>query len=153
MKIRTYKEYDVIVAGGGPAGCAASAAFAGAAFEIAPVRQPASLCFILTHVDFTNFVPEKMNGAHPESPIHKILALGDKYPLIRDTHFCIDVLYEGTVSFNVGHLPKVDDTDPGAADSAMIVGRAMAAETGTDVGCIDIAELQSRLRRNGAVLV
>ncbi len=104
------------------------AAFAGVPYEIAPVRQPASLCFILTHVDFTHFDPGSMNGAHPASPIHKILALGDKYPLIRDTHFCIDVLHEGTVSFNVGHLPAVDETDPGAADGAMVAGREMAAQ-------------------------
>ncbi len=104
------------------------AAFAGADFDCAEVRQPASVCFILTNVNFDGYDDGKMNGAHPQSPIHRILALGDKYPLICDTHLCTDVLYRGTISFNAGHLPYVDATDPGACDNAMIIGREMAAQ-------------------------
>ena len=90
------------------------AAKAGAPFHIggeAGELQSATLCFVLTNVNPSTFCVEKMNGAHPESPIHKILALKDKYPLITDEHLCIDLLWTGTVSFNAGHLWESDGTD------------------------------------------
>jgi len=104
---------------------------AGAAFELggdSGELQPATLCFVLTGINFESFEPARMNGADPGSPIHKILALGDKYPLINDAHFCIDVLWPGTVSFNAGHLYESDGTDPAQVCRSVVRGRELARQ-------------------------
>lgn len=107
------------------------AAKAGASFALGDEKgtlQPATLCFILTGVNSEKFRLEIMNGAIPESPIHKILSLGDKYPLITDTHFCIDMLAPGTVSFNAGHLWESDGTDPMQVSRSIVKGRELARQ-------------------------
>lgn len=107
------------------------AAKAGAAFQIGDkdgTLQPATLCFILTGVNFEKFRPEIMNRVHPESPIHKIFALGDKYPLITDTHLCVDPLAPGTLSFNAGHLWESDGSNPTQVGRSIMKGRELAKQ-------------------------
>ncbi len=104
---------------------------AGASFQLGDEKgtlQPATLCFILTGIHADKLNPETMNGGMPSSPIHKILALGDKYPLITDTHFCIDYLAAGTVSFNAGHLWESDGTDPMQVARSIVKGRELARQ-------------------------
>lgn len=107
------------------------AAKAGAAFHLgdeAGTLQPATLCFVLTGVHTENFPLDTLNGAHPNSPIHKILALGDKYPLITDTHFCFDQLASGTISFNAGHIWESNSTDPIQISRSIVKGRELAQQ-------------------------
>ena len=107
------------------------AAWAGASFALGAqdgTLQPATLCFVLTNINQQAYDKLTMNGGCPESPIHKILALGDKYPLITDEHLCVDELWPGTVSFNAGHLWESDGTDIMQVSRSVVRGRELARQ-------------------------
>ena len=107
------------------------AAFAGAEFEKGGEDgelQPASLCFVLTGVNTETYNGAKLYGGNPESPIYKILELGDKYPLIMDTHLCVSVIWPGTVAFNAGHVMDADSTDIENVSRSIIQGRKLAQQ-------------------------
>lgn len=92
------------------------------------VRQPATHCFALGNVDLFAFQHgPNMHGSKAESPIHAIVASG-KYPHIQDTHICCNVVGQGTVGFNAGHLWEADPDVPEQISRAMAEGRAAARE-------------------------
>ncbi|HEY3377593.1 MAG TPA: FAD-dependent oxidoreductase [Armatimonadota bacterium] len=100
------------------------ATFAGAAFKQGDEQtgelQPATHCFMLSNVDEYGYRQRK-------DPIPAILASG-KYPLIRDGHWCNNLVGPGTVGFNAGHLWDVDNTDPHSVSRALMQGRELAAQ-------------------------
>ncbi len=89
--------------------------------------QPATLCFIMSGICPEAYDRLVMNGGCPESPIHRILHL-KKWDLITDAHFCVDRLSSDVISFNAGHLPISDPSDPEQVTKAMILGRKMAKQ-------------------------
>ena len=111
-------------------GDAGVAAFAGAPFEKGGENgelQPATLCFVIAGIDEKALGSTKLYGYHPSSPIHKMMR-SDKYPLIKETHLCIDHLADGIISFNAGHIWDSDGTDPDCVSDAIVRGRKIAAE-------------------------
>ena len=107
------------------------AAFAGADFVIGDdsgETQPASLCFILSGVNDATFHQPSVYGGNPESPIHKIRALGDKYPLITDEHLCVGKIAPGIVAFNAGHVPLLNYTDNTDVSKSVMLGRLIARQ-------------------------
>ncbi len=104
------------------------AARAGAGFEFADRLQLATLCFMLSGVDSLNYRKGPwLHNHNPESPIHRIVA-SDRYPLIRDPHFCQCMTQQGAVGFNAGHLNPVDPTSSASLSRAMREGRKLAWE-------------------------
>ncbi|HCE42201.1 MAG TPA: FAD-dependent oxidoreductase [Lentisphaeria bacterium] len=107
------------------------AAWAGADFEKGNDNgemQPVTLCFILSNVD--EYAYRHGPNLHPgnkNSPIYNIVLSG-KYPHIKDTHLCSNIVGPGTVGFNAGHLWDIDNTDPKSVSNAMIEGRKLAME-------------------------
>ncbi len=107
------------------------AAFAGAEFIIGDdsgETQPATLCFILSGINDDTFRQPKVYGGSPDSPIHKIRALVDKYPLITDDHLCVGKIAPGVVSFNAGHVPVLDYTDNADIGKSIMLGRLVARQ-------------------------
>ncbi len=104
------------------------AARAGAGFELADKPQLATLCFLLSGVNSEAYRKGPwLHNHNPDSPIHKIVA-SDRYPLIRDPHFCQCLTAEGTVGFNAGHLDPVSSLSDASLSNAMRQGRKMARE-------------------------
>ena len=107
------------------------AAGSGASFEkgdAAGRMQPATHCFVITHVD--EYALENGPDVHfydPDSPIHKAVR-SEKYPLIVEEHSCNIQIGPGTYGFNTGHVFDVDNTDPASVSKALIHGRKMAAQ-------------------------
>ena len=107
------------------------AAWAGASFEKGNESgrmQPATHCFIITHVDeyaLTN--GPRIHFYDPDSPIHKAVQ-SDKYPLIIEFHSCSTLIGPGTYGFNTGHVYDVDNTDPANLSKALLHGRKMAEQ-------------------------
>ncbi|MBQ8408073.1 MAG: FAD-dependent oxidoreductase [Clostridia bacterium] len=107
------------------------AAFAGAEFVTGDRNgetQPATLCFILSGVNDETFRQPIVYGGNPASPIHKIRALGDKYPLITDDHLCVDKIAPGVVAFNAGHVPVLDYTSNADVSKSIMLGRRVARQ-------------------------
>ena len=90
--------------------------------------QPATHCFNLGNVDEYAYLngPE-LHDSNKESPMYDI-AESDKYPMINDAFACNHLLAPKTVGFNMGHLWKVDNTDPDSISRALLKGRALAEE-------------------------
>ena len=107
------------------------AAWAGAEFEKGDENgdlQPATHCFTITNID--EYALANGIGIHfydQESPIHKAISSPD-YPLIKELHSCLDQIGPKTFSFNTGHIPDVDNTDPDNLSKALIHGRRMVAQ-------------------------
>ncbi|HBC86531.1 MAG TPA: FAD-dependent oxidoreductase [Lentisphaeria bacterium] len=90
--------------------------------------QPVTLCFVLSNVDdYAYRHGPNLHGGNKNSPIYQIVASG-KYPRIKDTHLCQNIVGPGTVGFNAGHLWDVDNTDPKTVSKAMMEGRKLAME-------------------------
>ncbi len=94
--------------------------------------MPATHCFVLSNVDdyaYRTLCHGKgaLNGENPNSVIYKIIASG-KYPLIKDSHTCNNLIGPGTVGFNSGHLWNVDNTDPESVSQAFFTGRELARQ-------------------------
>jgi len=106
------------------------AAWAGASFEKGDdsgETMPVTHCFILSNVDedaFRHGPP--IYGGNPASPLYQILASG-KYPAIKDSHLCCNLIGPGTVGFNAGHQWDVDGLAPFRLSEAMAEGRRIAA--------------------------
>ncbi|MEI6519492.1 MAG: FAD-dependent oxidoreductase [bacterium] len=106
-------------------------AFAGADFDKGDNKgemMPVTHCFELTNVDeyaYLNGV--SLHNNNPDSPIWAI-AQDPRFPLIKDTHACNNIVGPKTVGFNAGHLWDVDSTDPHSLSKAMIEGRELAAQ-------------------------
>jgi len=120
------------------------AAFAGATIKRGDEQngecQPATHCFILSNVDeygylfnnvdtLGNVLPPNAWGGywiyqHTVPP----MVASDKYPLIRDGHWCHNLIGPGTVGFNAGHLWEVDSTDPHSMSRALMQGREIALQ-------------------------
>jgi hypothetical protein len=104
-------------------------AFAGAEFEKGDINgemMPVTHCFELANVDeyaYLNGV--YLHGHNPDSPIWDI-AKDERFPLIKDTHACNNIVGPQTIGFNAGHLWDVDSTDPMSVSKAMIDGRELA---------------------------
>jgi len=107
------------------------AAWAGADFEKGSEKgelQPVTLCFILSNVDeYAYRHGPGLHAGNKNSPVYAIAASG-KYPHIKDTHLCANIVGPGTVGFNAGHQWEVDNTDPKSVSNAMIEGRKLAME-------------------------
>lgn len=108
------------------------AAWAGADFlqgdENHGELQPATHCFILSNVDdYAYQYGGNLHGGNPNSPVHA-MARDARFPLIRDTHLCSNLVGPGTVGFNAGHLWEVDNTDPASVSTALIQGRKLAQQ-------------------------
>ena len=88
--------------------------------------QPASLCFIIAGIHTESLKNVTFYGASDQSIVHEIIR-SDKYPLIDQSHLCIDELGGGLISFNAGHV-FVDGTVPEDVSEGMRLGRAMAAQ-------------------------
>ena len=113
-------------------------AWAGGAFEKGDENaelMPATLCFVLTNVDeyayqYDRRSGQRYGGIHPNNKNSIIydIAKDDRYPLIRDSHLCSQVIGPKTIGFNAGHLWRVDSTDPACVSDAMMQGRRLAEE-------------------------
>jgi len=107
------------------------AAWAGASFEKGDScgrMQPATHCFVITHVDEDALAngPD-VHFFDPDSPIHKAIR-SDKYPLIDDLHSCSIQIGPGAYGFNTGHVFDVDNTDPASVSRGLIHGRKLAGQ-------------------------
>lgn len=89
--------------------------------------QPCSLCFIICNINMNAMKGVELYGYSDRSPIHEIIK-SDKYPLIKESHLCIDILADGIFSFNAGHIWDSDGTRPECVLDAITRGRALAAE-------------------------
>jgi hypothetical protein len=114
------------------------AVWAGAAYEIGDEKtdvMPASLCFTLTNVDEYAYMydrrsGQRFGGIHPKNKNSIIydIAKDERYPLIRDSHLCSEILGPKTIGFNAGHIWKVDSSNPDRVSEALIEGRLIADE-------------------------
>lgn len=107
------------------------AAFAGAEFEKGDSEgqlQGASLCFAIANVnmDALKNVPY-LNAANPDSPIYEMIQ-DERYPYITDDHFCYNVVGNGTLGFNAGHIWSADNEDALDLSQKMMLGRKKAHE-------------------------
>lgn len=105
-------------------------AFAGAPFEMGGENrelQPATLCFVVANIDMNALKGVNLSGYNDNSPIREIIQ-SDKYPLITQSHFCVDFLADGIISFNAGHIFDSDGTDPKCVSDAITRGRKLAEE-------------------------
>ena len=89
--------------------------------------QPMTHCFKLANVDMAVYSRIDFGSLAPESLIVKIVH-DDQFPLLIDSHRCNAVTGPGVVTFNSGHLFRIDATDPVALSRAMIQGRQIAAQ-------------------------
>ena len=88
--------------------------------------QPVTHCFILSNVDEAAFFARpKMRISEPDCPTRAISA-DPKYPLVKDLHFCHNIIGPATMGFNSGHLWDVDNTDPESLSRSLIDGRRLA---------------------------
>ncbi|MDR1559505.1 MAG: FAD-dependent oxidoreductase [Clostridiales bacterium] len=106
-------------------------AFAGLTFACGDEKgqtQPATHCFILSNIDEDAYLagPE-LHMSKRDSPVYDI-ARSDKYPLVTDGHSCNNLIGQGTVGFNAGHIWGVDSTNPESVSKALMHGRALAHE-------------------------
>lgn len=97
--------------------------------------MPASLCFTLTNVDEYAYEYDRRSGVryggmHPNNrnSIVYEMARDERYPLIRDTHLCYQVIGPKTIGFNAGHLWQVDGSRPQSLSAALMEGRRIADE-------------------------
>ncbi len=89
--------------------------------------QPSTLCFVISNVNISEYYKfGNLHGSNPNSIIHKIIA-DKKYPLI-DGHVCAGLVGPNTLSFNAGHVPNVDVTNPIEYSKGMIKGRETARQ-------------------------
>ena len=77
--------------------------------------QPATMCFTLTNCNLENRKSDHVQFVDRE-----------KYPLIIDNHLVNNIVGEGAVGFNAGHMYYVDSTDPVNASKTMMKGRQLA---------------------------
>ncbi|MBI4976673.1 MAG: FAD-dependent oxidoreductase [Spirochaetes bacterium] len=107
------------------------AAWAGAEFHQGDEKgetMPATHCFILSNVDdYAYRHGENLYAGNKNSPVYKIVTSG-KYPRIKDTHMCNNIIGPGTVGLNAGHIWDVDSTDPASLSKALMEGRKIAAD-------------------------
>jgi glycine/D-amino acid oxidase-like deaminating enzyme len=103
-------------------------AWAGAGYDKGNAQgdlQPATHCFVLSHVDSYQYA----NGGRPTAgKLGQLISQGGKYPRIKDPHLCNNLIGPGTVGFNSGHLWDVDNTDPDSVSRALPEGRRLAEE-------------------------
>ncbi len=86
--------------------------------------QPATMCFTLTNCNLENRKSDHVQFVDRE-----------KYPLIIDNHLVNNIVGEGAVGFNAGHMYYVDSTDPVNASKTMMKGRQLAHQlTECEVG-------------------
>ena len=120
------------------------AAFAGATFHrgdaLSGEVQPATHCFILSNVDEYGYLynnvdaegdilkPEEWGGYWIYQNTVPPMVASEKYPLIRDGHWCHNLIGPGTVGFNAGHVWDVDSTDPRSVSHGLMQGREIAAQ-------------------------
>jgi hypothetical protein len=111
------------------------AAWAGAKFEIGDkegITQKPTACFMVANVNTKGFKQSEENPeihpGNPKSPIYKILETKE-YPLIIDNHVCTQLVGEGTIQFNMGHLDNVNPLDPTSLSEAMIQGRQQTIQS------------------------
>ncbi|MEK6796039.1 MAG: FAD-dependent oxidoreductase [Spirochaetota bacterium] len=107
------------------------AAWAGAQFHQGDTNgetMPATLCMLLSNVDeYAYRFGDNLYAGNKNSPVYAIVNSG-KYPRIKDTHMCTNIVGPGTVGLNAGHLWDVDATDPASVSAALIEGRKLAAD-------------------------
>ena len=106
------------------------AAFAGVPFEKGSSDgelQPATLCFIIANINTEALKNVNLYGYSENSPIQQIIE-SDEYPLITQSHLCVDYLADGIISFNAGHIFDSDGTDPRCVSDAIMRGRRLAEE-------------------------
>ena len=89
--------------------------------------QPATLCFMIANVNMDGLKGVTLYGYSENCPIKDIVN-SDKYPLITQTHFCVDYLADGIISFNAGHIFDSDGTNPKCVSDAIVRGRKLAEE-------------------------
>jgi len=88
--------------------------------------QPVTHCFILSNVDEAAFLSRpKSRPSDPACPTRK-MADDPNYPLVKDAHFCHNLVGPATMGFNTGHLWDVDNTDPAGLSRALMDGRKLA---------------------------
>jgi hypothetical protein len=110
------------------------AVWAGAKYAVGDkagdIQKP-TFCFMVANVNTKGFKRTEENPeihpGNPKSPIYKILETKD-YPLIIDNHVCAQLVGEGTVQFNMGHLEGVNPLDPDSLSEAMARGRQQVAQ-------------------------
>lgn len=108
------------------------AAWSGAEFmkgdEETGEMQMGTLCFTVANVDMYGYIyGDNLHGDNHDSPIYKAVH-SDKYPLIRDSHLCQNILGPGVIGFNAGHLRNLDGTSAQSLTDGVIEGRKMANE-------------------------
>jgi len=105
------------------------AAFAGATFtkgNAKGISMASTHCFDIANVNPNNVALfNSLYGGNKNSPTWEILASA-KYPAIRDSHLCINLIGQNTVGLNAGHLFEVDSTNPQSLSDAMLQGREIA---------------------------
>jgi hypothetical protein len=107
------------------------AAWSGASFTKGNsngISMPSTHCFDIANVNPYN--AEKFNalyGGNKNSPTWEIIASG-KYPAIKDSHLCINLIGPNTVGLNAGHLFEIDSTNPQSLSDAMLNGREIASQ-------------------------
>jgi hypothetical protein len=85
--------------------------------------QPASHCFVLSNVDEYYYHSKTARNA-----VAQVIAKSDKYPEIKDVHFCNNIVGPSSVGFNAGHLWDVDPSDPYGISKSLMLGREIAHE-------------------------
>lgn len=111
-------------------GDASVAAFAGVPFEKGSEEgelQPATLCFVIANIRMEGLEGVSLFGYGENSIVQRMIE-SDRYPLITQSHFCIDHLAHGIISFNAGHIFDSDGTDPLRVSDAIRRGRRLAEE-------------------------
>lgn len=105
------------------------AAWAGASFtkgNANGVSMASTHCFTIANVNHNNAeLFNSLYGGDKKSPTWEIIASG-KYPAIKDSHLCINLIGPNTVGLNAGHLFEVDSTNPQSLSDAMFLGREIA---------------------------
>jgi hypothetical protein len=90
--------------------------------------QAATHCFVLTNVDehYYRCMPVQHSN-NPQAAVYA-LAASDKYPLIKDGHFCHGLVGPSAIGFNAGHLWDINPADPRNISRALMQGREIAHE-------------------------
>ncbi|GHV05273.1 membrane protein [Spirochaetia bacterium] len=90
--------------------------------------QSATHCFVLTNVDehYYRAMPTQ-HSSNPKAAVYNLVK-SDKYPLIKDGHFCHGLVGPSAIGFNAGHLWDVNPADPRNISRALMQGREIAHE-------------------------
>ena len=99
--------------------------------------MPSTLCFTVANVDTYAYLYDPRYGqltaggmllsSNPESFV-KYLPDDSRFPNIKDTHMCNDLVGPGVLGFNAGHIFNVDATEPSSVSRALALGRVIAEE-------------------------